>query len=99
MKTILVTIQRTDSDEKEYAGGILAVGGKILNESDSANRKIVLWINQDQPFFLNEDVANDVLEIIQKTAKGGTSFEVTKYNATLEEVEKKTFKQERCWEI
>lgn len=99
MTKILFTIQRTDNGHKEYAGGILQLGQKILSETDNKTRKIVLWINSEEPFFINEDVADDILDILHRTANNDESFEVKKYSCEISEVETKTFKQERGWKL
>lgn len=94
------TSRKIDEEEYiEYAGGILAMGQRILHENDSASRKVILWLSSYKPIYLIEEVANEVLDVLQRTAREGTSFEVKTYTADVKEIETKTFKQERTWKL
>lgn len=98
-KQVLISIQRTDNGVKEYAGGILETGVRILHDNDVSSRKIVLWIASENPFYLSEDVANAILGILQKTEKYGNDFEVKRYSAEITEESKQKFHKERMWKI
>ena len=80
----LWTIQKPTG---EYAAGVVHLNG----------RDVILWHAYENPFYLDKELGNFILNLIQRFAQNGDEYVIKTYQANIKETESKALTFEPQW--